>query len=214
HLQRPGGLLVCDVNEPFMRGFAQGLEEFAVRIPKSVFSQISQAPFPKQPMTMSFSSVPGANANAAALAVLVRDTLASPDVEAHALAEQTALHLLRTIFSADEASGTSSHRRAAIAFIDRNLRDPRLSVALVARGIDISERQMSRAFNESGSGLARIILEKRLDLAYRMLSGGKFVELSVGDIAAFCGFSSHSHFARVFRERFEETPAHFRSGRG
>jgi AraC-like DNA-binding protein len=206
HLQRPGGLLVCDVNEPFMRGFAQGLEEFAVRVPRSVFNEITDAPLPSSPMTMTFSNSPGANANAAALARLVRTTLASASDPDLVHTGEVAMGLLRAIFSEDEARSSSAHRRAALAYVDRHLRDPRLSVAQVAHEIGVSERQLSRVFGETGTGLARTILERRLDLARRILTSQDSGNRSVGEVAAYCGFSSHSHFTRVFRERFEESP--------
>lgn len=206
HLQRPGGLLVCDVNEPFMRGFAHGLEEFALRVPRSVFDELTETPLPASPITMSFSNIPGANVHAGALARLVRAAMTSPNAQDPFQTEQTALRLLRAIFSADEATSSSAHERAALAFVDRHLRDPRMSVAHVAHGIGISERQLSRAFNQTGTGLARIILDRRLDLARRILTSPHSESRSVGEIAAYCGFASHSHFTRVFRERFGESP--------
>lgn len=39
HLQRPGELLVCDVGQPFMRGFARGLKEFVLTIPRAIFEE-------------------------------------------------------------------------------------------------------------------------------------------------------------------------------
>jgi transcriptional regulator GlxA family with amidase domain len=81
-------------------------------------------------------------------------------------------------------------------------------VGQVAQRIAVSERQLYRIFSETGEGVARVILSKRLDLAKRILvSPGT---LSIGDVAAHCGFSSHAHFARVFRQRFDDTPAGIR----
>lgn len=213
HLQRPGGLLVCDVNEPFMRGFAHGLEEFAMRIPRSTFNELTDSPLPSSPITMNFSHTPSANADAAALARLVHTTMTSPEVLDLPHTEETAIGLLRAIFSADGASSSSAHQRAALAYVERNLRDPRLSVAQVAHEIGISERHMSRVFGETGTGLARVILERRLDLARRILDSPEAGSRSVGEIAAYCGFSSHAHFARVFRERFQASPVRLRASR-
>lgn len=211
HLQRPGGLLVCDVNEPFMRGFARGLQEFALRIPRAIFEELADDPMPKHPITMDFSGIQGANVHAAALASLVKSTFASAADESKLLeAESTALGLLRAIFSADEARSAAAHRRAALAYVERHLRDSRLSVAQVARSIGVSERQLSRIFAETGSGLSRVVLERRLDLAQKLLSTPAD-RRSIGEIAAWCGFTSHAHFTRVFRERFEETPGDYRS---
>lgn len=209
HLLRPGSLLVCDVNEPFMRGFAHGLQELVVRIPESTFDELSDAPVPRHPITVNFSNVPGANAHAAALAMLVKSTLGST-VRDLSGAEDEAMGLLRAIFSQSEAQGANAHRRQALAFVDQHFRDSRLSVGQVANAVGVSERHLSRIFAETGTGLARVILEKRLDLSRRILKSPDAAVRSVKAVAAYCGFSSHSHFTRVYRERFEETPAQTR----
>ena len=38
---RPGQLLVCDADRPFMRGFSQGLEELAIRVPAETFRELT-----------------------------------------------------------------------------------------------------------------------------------------------------------------------------
>jgi AraC-like DNA-binding protein len=207
-LQRPGGVLVCDTSEPFMRGFAHGLQEFVLTVPRTLFANLSEEGMTRQPRTLSFASIPGANAHATSLAALLRSVLAAPTVEALAQAEQTAIELLGAIFSGDVARASSSYRRTALAYIDRNLSDPRLGVNEVAHAVGVSERHLARIFAETGSGVARVILDKRLDLARRLLSmpGAP----SAGDVAGQCGFLSQAHFTRVYRERFEETPGHTR----
>jgi AraC-like DNA-binding protein len=208
-LQRPGGILVCDTSEPFMRGFAQGLQEFVLTVPRPLFEDLSDEAATRQPRTLSFASIPGANAHATSLASLLRSALATPTVAHLAQAEQTAIELLRAIFSGDVARAAASYRFSAIAYIERHLRDPRLGVSQVAHAVGISERHLSRIFAETGTGVARLILDKRLDLARRILSspGGP----SIGDVASQSGFSSHAHFTRVYRERFEETPGETRA---
>ena len=209
HLLRPGGLLVCDVNEPFMRGFAHGLQEFALTVPRTVFEQVTGDRPPRQPITMGFGRIPGANAQAAALARLIRTTLAQPDPMQLMAAESSALDLLQAIICADSSRSAPGYRLSALAYIDTHLRDPRLSVSQVASSVGISERHLSRIFSESGPGIARMILERRLALARRILSQAGAPP--VGVVAGQCGFSSHAHFTRVYRERFEETPAQTRS---
>jgi AraC-like DNA-binding protein len=208
HLQRPGGLLVCDTNEPFMRGFARGLREFVLTIPRITFEQVSESSVPRRPITMNFDRIPGANSHASALAELLSSTFAAPTTEEVDRAEETAMGLLRAIFSEEGSRSASAHRIAAMLHIDRHLRDPSLSVASVARAVGISERHLSRIFSETGTGIARVILDKRLDIARRILSTQGAP--SIGEVAQQCGFSSHAHFTRSFRERFEETPGSIR----
>ncbi|GAA4182045.1 helix-turn-helix domain-containing protein [Gryllotalpicola koreensis] len=208
-LQQPGTLLVADVSMPFMRGFARGLEEYVLTVPRAVFEAVTERAMPASPITMSFGDAPGGDAAAAELARLVQRTLVDPDPQAYAATEESALELLRAMFSSDGAHSAASYRRAAIAVIERQLRDPGLSVARVAAAVGVSERHLARAFSEAGTGVARTILERRLDLAHRLLTSRGTAP--VAEIAAYCGFASPAHFARVFRERFELSPAEVRS---
>jgi AraC-like DNA-binding protein len=212
HIQRPGDLIVSDVNEPFMRGFAQGLQEFALRVPKELFMSLSDDPLPSHPLTMRFAGSQGANVHAAALADLVRHSFADATETDHDSTEAKALDLLRAIFSANEAHSSAAYRRAAIAYVEHNLRHAQLSAPEVARAIGISERHLSRIFAETESSLSRIILEARLTRAHTILSAPA-AALPIGEIGAFCGFASHAHFARVFKDRFGATPSEIRSQR-
>jgi AraC-like DNA-binding protein len=210
HLQRPGTLLVCDVNQPFLRGFAHGLQEYVLTIPKSVYEDVAERSLPRTPMVMRFSDVPDGDTNAAALAHLIRRSLADPGRAPDEATEWSALELLRALLNSNGAGSATARRHAAVAWISRNLRDPSISVATVATAIGVSERHLARAFAETGVGVARTILNMRLDLAHRMLS--RSASTSVHDVAAYCGFVSAAHFSRVFRERYDQTPAEVRAG--
>lgn len=209
HLQQPGTLLICDVDQPFLRGFAHGLQEYVLVVPRAVFESTTDGKAPNAPLVLHFADVPGGDVHAAALARLVERSLADPDAAALAATEESALDLLRTMFSPEAAHSSAAYRRAALAWIERNLRDPTISVSHVARAIGVSERHLARAFGETGSGVARTILELRLELAKRLL--GAVRAPSVRDAAFASGFVSHAHFSRVFRERYDMTPAEWRA---
>ncbi len=51
------------------------------------------------------------------------------------------------------------------------------------------------------------LIQKRLDLAYRML---QTLDKPINEIALECGFESVPHFNRVFKERFNSTPSAYR----
>jgi AraC-like DNA-binding protein/CheY-like chemotaxis protein len=206
---RPGDLLVCDVNEPFMRGFAKGLKEFVVYVPRELFEQFSDTPIGPTPRTMRFAGQRGVNAHAGSLAAVLKSTLTNSEPTDAVETEAETVQLLRAMFSADPIQRYVADRRAAEDYIERHLRDPQLSVNRVAEGVGVSERQLYRAFSETGDSVAKVILDKRLDLSSRILitPGSP----SIGEIATHCGFLSHAHFSRVFRDRFDATPAAIRS---
>ncbi|MFJ6651387.1 helix-turn-helix domain-containing protein [Microbacterium sp. NPDC091313] len=204
HLQRPGTLLICDVSQPFLRGFAHGLQEFVVTVPRRVFEDVVGGALPREPLVRSFADVPRADAHAAELARLMRRAFADPSAASLAATEESAVGLLRTMFAPDAEHGASGHRAAALAWMKRHLRDPTISAPTVAAAVGVSERTLSRAFAERGESIARTILQLRLDLAHRTLS--RPGAPSVREVALACGFVSPGHFSRVFRERFEQTP--------
>ncbi|OJX65636.1 MAG: hypothetical protein BGO95_01925 [Micrococcales bacterium 73-13] len=208
HLQRPGTLLICDVDQPFLRGFARGLQEYVLVVPREVFEATTEIRTPAEPLVLHFADVPGGDVHAAALARLVERSLADPDEAALAATEESAFDLLRTMLSPDAAHSSAAYRRTALAWIERHLLDPTISVAHVARAIGVSERHLARAFGETGAGVARTILELRLEHARRLLEDGG--PATIGEVALASGFVSHAHFSRVFRERYEMTPAQWR----
>jgi len=208
-LQQPGTLLVCDVNQPFLRGFAHGLQEYVLTVPRAVFEGEVERRLPSAPLVLSFADTPGGDVHAAALARLIHRALASPDREALAATEESALDLLRSMLTPEGAHSSAAHRRAAIAFIRRHLADPTLSVSRVAHAIGVSERHLARAFGETGAGVARTILDMRLELARETLESA--AAPAVHDVAAACGFVSAAHFSRVFRERYGLTPSEARA---
>lgn len=205
HLQQRGTLLACDISQPFMRGFAHGLQEYVLSVPKAVFEEVTESSLPRTPLILRFDDVPGSSVHAGALAGLIRRSLANPDAESIAETERNAIELLRTMFTADGARSAAAHRRLALAWIERNLRDPSLSVPRVASAIGVSERHLTRAFAETGTGVARTILERRLAMAHRILTSPGAP--AVREVAAYCGFASAAHFGRVFKQHFEVTPA-------
>jgi AraC-like DNA-binding protein len=184
---RPGHVLMCDADRPFTRGFAHGLEELAVRIPRTALTL-------RSPVVVD--AAPGRDQHARALAGLVdRATRPASAVPAD---ERTVLELV-TLLTGGDGDPSTAHRAAARAFIEANLPDHGLSAAVVAAAVGISERHLSRVFAADGTSVPKYVLSRRLHLAYGQLAG---TDHSVADIAGRCGFTSTTYFSHVFRERF------------
>jgi len=185
---RPGHVLMYDADRPFTRGFAHGLEELAVRVPRAAFP----AGTLRRPVVAD--AVRGQHARALA-GLLDRATRPTRPVAAD---ERTVLELV-TLLSGSDGDPATAHRAAARAFIEANLADHGLTAALVAAAVGISERQLSRVFAADGTTVPKYVLTRRLHLAYALLSGG---DLPVADVAGRCGFASTTYFSHVFRGRF------------
>ncbi|WP_128639669.1 helix-turn-helix domain-containing protein [Rhodococcus opacus] len=61
--------------------------------------------------------------------------------------------------------------------------------------------------------VARHIQKLRLHRAHRLLVSTEGHHITVAEFGRRCGFSSASHFSRVFRDRFGVTPSEARRGR-
>jgi len=203
---RPGQLLVCDVDRPFLRGFSQGLQELAVVVPRSVFADIAGVQTVREPLVVDFAQ--GGNAHAHALASLVGRAVHPADPVG--AAEHTVLELLEAAVGARRSAGTSANLAAARIFIDRRLGDRNLSAARVAAGIGVSDRQLSRIFAEQGSSVPRYIQDRRLALAHGMLRDATQIGVPIAEVARRCGFGSPAQFARGFKERYGMRPADLR----
>ncbi len=116
-----------------------------------------------------------------------------------------------------ELSGTETAQTQREALRDRirqyvaqNLRDPSLSIEGIAQALNCSKRHLYNAFAGDDETLASYILRQRLQACVRDLSQPSQAHRAVTDIALSWGFSSPSHFSRVFREHTGRSPSEFR----
>jgi AraC-like DNA-binding protein len=205
---RPGQLLVCDVDRPFLRGFGHGLEELAVKVQRDAFSELTGLDTVDVPL---FLDAAGSEASpyARALVRLVGRAVGRSAVPAD---ERTILELVSVLATGGRVGLPVAHRAAARAFIDDHLTNPSLSAADVAAGAGISERHLSRLFAETGTSVPQHILGRRLDLAHTLLGRAEMRDLRVVDVAARCGFTSTAYFSETFKRRFGVTAGDVRRG--
>ncbi|MGD9958385.1 helix-turn-helix domain-containing protein [Nocardioides sp.] len=200
-LVRPGQLLVCDVDRPFLRGFGHGLEELAVKVPRAAFTELTGLTTVDAPLLLDAASS-GADPYARALVRLVGRAVGRTAVPAD---ERTILELVSVLATGGRVGLPVAHRAAARTFIDDHLTDPSLSAADVASGAGISERHLSRLFAETGTSVPQHILARRLDLAHTLLCRSEEPDARIVDIAESCGFTSTAYFSDTFKRRFGAT---------
>ena len=83
---------------------------------------------------------------------------------------------------------------------------PELSLAKVAQSLSISARYLQRLLESSGTSFTAHVTELRLKHAFTLLTAENLIDVHICDIALQAGFSDISHFNRLFRSRFGETP--------
>jgi AraC-like DNA-binding protein len=197
---RPGQLLICDADRPFVRGFSRGLEELVVKVPREVFAEVTGVGRLSDPVVVDFGE--GGSAYAAALARQVGR--AARALDPVAADERTVLELVAELAIGGRDRLSPAHLAAARAFIGSRLADPGLCAAQVAAGIGISTRHLSRVFAEEGTTLPKYVLERRLATARAMLRGPGAVSMTIAEVAHACGFVSADHFSRAFGACFGE----------
>jgi AraC-like DNA-binding protein len=106
------------------------------------------------------------------------------------------------------ASGVVAARLAtALEHVAARFQEPDLSLAAVARDQGISPRYLQRLFEMSGTSFTAHVNELRLQRAFALLAKPDRCGSLISDIALQVGFSDISHFNRLFRTRFGETPS-------
>ncbi len=103
--------------------------------------------------------------------------------------------------------GLKAARTAAVLkAIERDFSSPDLSAERIGLALGITGRQVHRLLEETTKTFYEHVLERRLVEAYRLLTDPACSVLTVGDIARRAGFAYRTHFHRVFRTRFGDTP--------
>jgi len=105
---------------------------------------------------------------------------------------------------------SEDQRRRLARHIRERLEDD-LSLTELASLVGVGARQLSRLFREAfGVSPYRYLLNQRLEEGARRVAFGT---RDIGEIAISLGFSSQSHFATAFRERFGKTPRQYAAER-
>jgi AraC family transcriptional activator of tynA and feaB len=99
------------------------------------------------------------------------------------------------------------------AYIEANLGNPDLSVERIAHACSISVRALHRHFAEDPAGsVSRYFWQRRLIRCAEALRDPSQAHRSIAEVCFSYGFSSSSHFGRLFKDRFGVTPVDYRVG--
>lgn len=197
---KPGQMLLCDADRPFMRGFSQGLEELVLKIPRDVFADVAGIESVSRPLVFNFAA--GANSFAHTLARQIGGAARAQDPRP--ADEQTLLELVAALVGNSEDDLSAAHRAAAQTYIELHLSDPALSAAQVAAAVGISTRHLSRVFAQSRASVPQYVLGRRLDKARTLLEKPAATSMTIAEVAHHCGFTSAAHFSSAFTTHFAE----------
>lgn len=98
--------------------------------------------------------------------------------------------------------------RRVAEYVDANIRYD-INLDALAKSVSLSPRQFVRLFaNTFGSSPLQYVMNKRVDRAMEFLATG----LPISAVAQKLGFSSPSHFSKVFRKTTGSPPSRFGTG--
>ena len=100
----------------------------------------------------------------------------------------------------------AARTEAVLKTIERDFASPDLSAERAGLLLGVTARQVHRLLDETTKTFYEHVLERRLVESYRLLTDPACAALKVGEIALRAGFGDRSHFHRVFRIRFGDTP--------
>ncbi len=95
----------------------------------------------------------------------------------------------------------------AVAVIERQYDDPRLSVDSLSRSVYVSRRQLQRAFTESDTSVQECLHAVRMRHAATLL---RDTRLPVSEITQSVGYRHSAQFAKAFRRYYGQAPTQWR----
>ena len=123
-------------------------------------------------------------------------------------AEAKLIALLSRINQFEETVEGTNLLSKAKKFIEQHYAED-LSISSIAAHCNISETHLYRIFRKGqGCSPNEFLLEQRLSAARNFLCNS---DLSIGEIALSCGFSSQSYFSDCFKRKNNSSPSQFRS---
>ncbi|QOG22708.1 MULTISPECIES: AraC family transcriptional regulator [Bradyrhizobium] len=114
--------------------------------------------------------------------------------------------------TSQEHDGLRAGRMAAIyRALEQHAAEADFSLPVLGRRLGITPRYVQRLLAEMGTSFTEEVTRRRLNRARDMLISPRYRRLNVTDIALECGFSTVSHFHRLFQREFGTTPGALRS---
>lgn len=208
----PGQGIVIDADQPFERGFAHGLTELALKVPRAAVMRVLGSPNLARPRLFDFRTGThdaGPAAPAARLAGALGAALKGRAVTWDEF-EDELIGLLGAVLAHDGTHDGAGHFRAALAVISARHADPALGAASIATALGVSDRQLSRVFAHEGTSVPGAVMDVRLEAASRLLMAPEHAALPMAEVAARTGFASQAQFSRSYRARFGLPPLRHR----
>jgi AraC-like DNA-binding protein len=207
---RAGHAIAILHSEPVIVSYVDGLQ-FGLAVPRDALAQrvtnvegLAMRPISHrtEALRLLMAYLKSASKEGAMAAPKLRDAVVTHihDLVALAIGECAPL-------GESSASAVVAARHSAVLdYIETHFQQPGLSVETVARCQGISPPYLQRLMASAGSSFTGHVNELRLQRALKLLTESHASAQRISDIALEVGFSDVSHFNRLFRARFGDSP--------
>jgi len=212
---RPGECVLLDGAQPYEVECPEPTRSCVLQLPDEWLSHWVSVP--ERLVPRHFAGVGWSGALCAAVASLEIDSCDQLALPRGEVADHIAA-LLRLAVGPEpeprDCEGGRPLRDRLIRALRSGLSDPHLSPATLAVEHGISVRSLHYAFAATGTTFVEQLMHARLQRAREVLADPRLRDLPIIEVAARCGFTDPSHFARRFRRHFGITPLAFRRAAG
>ena len=214
---RPGDFVMCLTSEPYELHFDDNYSQLVLSVPQPLLAETVR--HPEQHLGVRMASEVGANGLFSRFVTMVGARMHQLDGVLAQRLEANVIGLLSTTLGHAqevqkhhllESGAKGEYLQRIKAFIRSHLCDQNLNLAWIAASHAISVRYLHMLFAGEGETVSRYVQRLRLEACQSALADPAFADYSVAEIAYHFGFNGASHFSRVFKARFGETPARSR----
>jgi AraC-like DNA-binding protein len=211
----PGDITICDNSRPYEITCEKANRVLVFGFPDELMRRHIQ-----YPQSVCAVLVPGNNGIGGVLSDLLKNVwhrcLQDKDFDVNSAVTDAILGLVANAYrltagaTIDHNSMGAAHRVRIVNFIEDKLGDSLLTPTRIAAAFRITTRYLHHLFSEEDETVGRYILRRRLEECARALSSTSQRRRTITAIAFDHGFSSATHFGRVFRSRYGMTPREYR----
>lgn len=108
------------------------------------------------------------------------------------------------------SSLAGARRMRILSYIEQHLVEHDLTPSRIAAAMNVTPRYLHLLFADGNETVGRYILRRRLEECARVLASDRSGARTVSEIAFDFGFSSLTHFGKVFREKYGVSPTEYR----
>ncbi|MEM8659405.1 MAG: helix-turn-helix domain-containing protein [Pseudomonadota bacterium] len=213
-----GDCVLVDPSQPYVLEFGSSFRQLCVQLPAWSLRERIQVPL-ELALGKRLSLV-NRSGKVLRSALELMLTEASTDVQTNTAHADLFMHVLNysIIEALRPSTPDSEQNRASSQLIARlrqylasEFRNVDISPASAADRLGCSVRNIHKICRNEGTTFGKLLLDARLSAVARILASGQRTKIS--ELAFDCGFNDISHFNKVFRARFGESPTAFRSRR-